>query len=140
MAARRTPSVLTALRSALRELEPSRLDAATVALAKRYARELDDAAVVSASLTKAMRELESLDPDLHDRFLSLATRIEETAVAASIGPKLLAALEQLQMTPRSRSAVAKGGGSGDGSGKRSALDELRDRRENRAKVVDPASS
>lgn len=136
MAARKTQSVLTALYESLRELEPGRLDAAAVALAKRYARELDDAAVVSASLTKALRELEAVDVDLHDRFLTLATRIEESVVAASIGPKLLAALEQLQMTPRSRSTVVRGGGSGDGGGKRSALDELRDRRASRAAAVD----
>lgn len=131
MTRRRTPSVLTALNAALSTTPPADQDAAAVALAKRYALELDDAAVISTRMTKALRRLhkaEDVDDDLFEQFEALAARIEETHVAALIGPKLLAALEQLNMTPASRKAVV--GGAAPPAGK-STLDELRERRENR---------
>lgn len=132
MTRRRVPSILTALTTALRKAPPDDQDAATVALAKRYALELDDAAVVSTAMTKALRQLSKaeVDVELFEKFEALAARIEEAHVAATIGPKLLAALEQLNMTPKARSAVTKGGGS---TGGRSALDELRERRAKRGK-------
>lgn len=131
MTRRRTPSVLAALDAALESAPPADQDTATVALAKRYALELDDAAVISTRMTKALRRLhkaEDVDDDLFEQFEALAARIEETHVAALIGPKLLAALEQLNMTPASRKAVV--GGAEPPAGK-STLDELRERRESR---------
>lgn len=123
-----------ALSTSLKAVQLRPEDQAARALAERYARDLDEAAVVSANLTKAMRDLLAIDPALHDRFLTLATRIEGTAVLAAIGPKLLAALEQLGMTPAARAAVTGktgvGGGKSDGAS-RSKLDELRTRRERR---------
>lgn len=140
MAVRQTPSVLTALDTALSAAEPADADAATVALAKRYAHELDDAAVVSTAMTKALRQLAraEVDTDLYDKFEGLAARIEAVHVAATVGPKLLAALEQLQLTPKARSAVVTGGGGGNAGP--SKLDELRSRRENRASAVDSTTS
>lgn len=117
--------IAPAVAETLRNLPQKPEDAAARRLAERYARDLDDAAVVSATVTKALRELLHLDVEgaveLHDRFLTLATRIEETAVLASIGPKLLAVLESLGATPRARALTAKGGGSGAGTGKLGAL-------------------
>ena len=138
MTRRRTPSVLTALNTALRAQPPANADAATVALAKRYALELDDSAVISKALAKALRKLEASDgpAELYDEIYTLATRIEEVHVAALVGPKLLAALEQLQMTPKARAGVIQGGG-GANAGK-SALDELRDRRSRRTSALDSA--
>jgi len=136
MSRRNTPSILTALNTAIRETTPPKSDAATVALAKRYAAELDGAAVVSTRMAKALRQLarSEVDVELYETFEALAARIEEVHVAATVGPKLLAALEQLQLTPAARRTVAQGGG-GASAGS-SALDQLRARRENRAQAVD----
>jgi hypothetical protein len=115
----------TAVRRAIRELEAVDLDRGTVELALTYAREIDAAELVHASLTKALRELADLDVDLHDRLLQLAVKVERTAILASLGPKLLAALEALELSPRSRAALVKGGARGHGP---SPLDDLRARR------------
>ena len=111
-----------------------------MALAKRYALELDDAAVVSKTVHKALEKLRKLDDgeDLFFELSALAVRIEEAHVAGLIGPKLLAALEQLQLTPKARTGVLQGGGPNVGS--KSKLDELRERRENRATSVDTPTS
>lgn len=139
--ARRTPSVLNALNKALRADRPADKDAAAVALAKRYALEIDDAAVIARTLAKTLRKVEQeVEPELYEELLALASRIEETHVAALVGPKLLAALEQLQLTPRARTGVLQGGGAQDATPGKSALDDLRARRANRATGVDPTSS
>lgn len=143
MTRRRTPSVLTALNAALRAQPADSADAATVALAKRYALELDDAAVISQALARTLRKLAKVKEadELYDEVFKLAARIEEVHVAATIGPKLLSALEQLNLTPKARSAVvAPPAGGGGASAGPSALDQLRARRANRTTVVDPASS
>ena len=139
MATRRTPSVLTALHTALRARTPSDADAATVALAKRYALELDDAATISRDVAKVLREiLQSGQDDLYDKLVVLAIRIEEVNVAATIGPKLLAALDQLQLTPKARSGVVQAGKTTSADPGRSALDELRGRRASRAAADKPS--
>jgi len=92
-------------------LSPVPADAGIVRLAERYARDIDEADLVTASLVKVLREVAELDVDVHDRLLPLAVRIERTTVLASLGPKLLAALEQLGATPAARSR--RGGGGGD---------------------------
>lgn len=133
--------MLTALHTALRARTPADADAATVALAKRYALELDDSATISRSLAKTLRKVAraGLDDELYDELLALTVRIEEVHVAAVVGPKLLAALEQLQLTPKARSGVLQGGGTPDADSGKSALDELRDRRKDRAAAVDAPS-
>jgi len=95
---------------------------------------------VSTRMAKALRQLarSEVDVELYETFEALAARIEEVHVAATVGPKLLAALEQLQLTPAARRTVAQGGG-GASAGS-SALDQLRARRENRTKTVDPSPS
>lgn len=140
-------SVLAALDAALKAAKPADVDAATVALARRYAAELDEAAVLSVRMTKALRKLNryveagEVSQELFEDFEGLASRIEETHVAGLIGPKLLAALEQLQLTPAARKAVVPpGGGGGDGTGSASALGQLRALGGNRAKAVDPSAS
>lgn len=131
-----TPSVLTALNAALRVSKPEGQDAATVALAKRYALELDEAVVISVKMTKALRRLadcDGVDAELFEQFEALAARIEATHVSATIGPKLLAALEQLHLTPKARIVVKGGGVPSAGP---SELDKLRARRQGRAAAVD----
>lgn len=128
----RTSSLVTALEAALKTVRIAPEDAAAVQLARLYARELDEARVVSTQLAAVMRDLHGLNPRLHDRFLKLAVRVEQTTVAATIGPKLLAVLEQLGMTPAGRASVLgqgthEGGGQGERA-PRSKLDELKERR------------
>lgn len=133
--------MLTALHTSLRARPPADADAAAVALAKRYALELDDSATIARSLAKTLRKVEraGLDYELYDELLALAVRIEEVHVAAVAGPKLLAVLEQLQLTPKARSGVLQGGGTPDADSGKSALDELRDRRKNRGAALDTPS-
>lgn len=125
---RRSPSVLNALHIALRAAPPGDQDAAAVALAKRYAHELDHVETISLAANKALRKLAKEDiPDgLFEEFEALAARVEEVHVAALIGPKLLTALTELQMTPAARRAVMT-----PPAGPKSKLDELRERRESR---------
>lgn len=139
---RRTPSILNALQTALKAVPPAACDAATVALAKRYALELDEADVISTAATKALRQLSRADieDDLFEKFEALAARIEEVHVAATIGPKLLAALEQLQLTPKARNAILTPGGGGGGDGGTTPLGHLRALGSNRAPAVDPSAS
>ncbi len=99
-------------------------DAAAVRLAERYAQDIDEATLVHATLTKVLREVAELDVDLYDRLLPLAVRIERTAVLASIGPKLLAALEQLGATVPVR-AKLKSGSMSHGESRLQALREAR---------------
>lgn len=132
--------MLTALNTALRARTPADADAAAVALAKRYALELDDSGTISRAMAKTLRKvLQSGQDELYDELLGLAVRIEEVHVAATVGPRLLAALEQLQLTPKARTGVLQGGDVPDADSGKSALDELRDRRKNRATAVDPSA-
>jgi hypothetical protein len=59
--------------------------------------------------------------------LVYARRIDEGGDPNKLGPPLLAVLESLQMTPRSRAATSKGG-AGHATRPRNPLDELRNRR------------
>jgi hypothetical protein len=56
------------------------------------------------------------------------------------GPLLLAVLESLGMTPKSRAAILGKGVSNDGSHTSNPLDELRRRREQRRARQDPAAA
>jgi hypothetical protein len=136
---RKTPSILTALNASLKVAEPDTKDQAAVALAKRYALKLDESAVISRAVARSLAKLARIEGcgDLHDELTALAVRIEETHVAAVVGPKLLAALTELQLTPAARRTVTQGGGGGNAGP--SALDQLRARRENRATSVDSTS-
>lgn len=51
----------------------------------------------------------------------------EEGALKDVGPKLLQALEALQMSPRAR-AIAKKGAAADGPARQSKMDELRERR------------
>lgn len=139
-----------ALDEALQGLQLQPEDGATVALARRYATDLDESAVVAAALAKALRQLRrEVDDELYDRFAALATRIEDTTVLGLLGPKLLAALTELGMTPRARAAVAGKGGAPNGADSAAHGDDckclpcMRRRRTNPrrdgASAVDPAA-
>ncbi len=109
------PSLTSALAGA--KLTPA--DQATRALAIRYAELLDDAAVAEkyARAGKACGDAiqiqsEHLSQTASDQLLNSWTRIEsalaEHTVASDLGPKLLAALQQLGMTPAARKDVVSG--------------------------------
>ena len=92
------------------------------------------------SVTAGLAELEPLDVRdraIADLALKYAAAIDDDEgwkdrlrdPLAELGPKLLAALTSLQMTPAARSAVVKGAKAD--APKRSPLDELRAKREAR---------
>lgn len=132
----------TVVRRALASIEdPSPKDQAAGALAVTYAKAIDEANVVAASLTKVLREVAELDQDTYDRLLPLAVRIERTHVLATLGPKLLATMDALLITPKARSALQKG--VKDAGKRRNPLNELRARRAARVDntpAVDPTTS
>src|SRR6266545_371031 len=80
---------------------------------------------------------------LAERYAAALDSAEDPEAALEkLGPKLLACLAELGMTPKARYAVVKGGPA-DGSTRRSALDELRAKRAaraNRAPTVDATTT
>ncbi|WP_433368390.1 terminase small subunit [Actinoplanes sp. CA-142083] len=119
-------SVRSAVEASLAESPPSPRDEATAQLALSYAGLIDEAAP-SAVLAKAIDVLEAHIPEENDKARDAWTRITvalaEHTVASDLGPKLLAALDALLLTPRSRAAGEKGGkANGQPSG--NPLDEL----------------
>lgn len=114
-----TLPVFWALESALAQLPAESVqprDRAAEALARRYARDIDDAHVISTTAAKVLRVLarENVDIEVYDRVAAIFDRIEQTAVLALLGPKLLLVLTELGMTPKSRADVThKGGARGD---------------------------
>ena len=114
--ATRPPSLARALTTALRSAPPAPRDAAAVALAKRYAGLIDEAAALADALAKVRPEDES---DVR-QLASLRARVDAHAVASDLGPKLLAALAALALTTSARAGTAKGG---DGGDVRSAADD-----------------
>jgi len=137
-----TLPVFWALESALGAMPVdtmSQRDRAATALARRFARDIDDAAVISTAADSVLRALarENVDFKLYDRVAALLGRIEATAVLGQLGPKLLVTLTELGMTPKSRADVThKGGARNDGgdAGK-SRLAELRAARVARLKAT-----
>jgi len=137
-----TLPVFWALESALGSLpagSAQQRDRAAEALARRFARDIDDAAVISTAADSVLRALarENIDFKLYDRVAAIFGRIEATAVLGLLGPKLLLTLTELGMTPKSRADVThKGGARNDGgdAGK-SRLAELRAARVARLKAT-----
>lgn len=98
---------------------------------------------LAESITKAVAGLELTAADQGAAALAVryAQELDAGGELDKVGPLLLAVLESLLMTPRSRAAAVKGGTGV--SPPRSPLDELRARREYRerdAETVDPAGS
>jgi hypothetical protein len=130
-------SITRALSAALRAAEADKRDVGAVALAKQYAALIDDASVLAKydkpldGLRYALDVLDRLEPlvgaDAHEDLKKITDALAAHSVASDLGPKLLATLTQLGMTPAgrgvrgdARATVAKG------------LDELRARRASRA--------
>ncbi|HMG43947.1 MAG TPA: hypothetical protein VK611_21620 [Acidimicrobiales bacterium] len=122
--------IARALAKALRAATVDDRDAATVALAKRLAALLDESAPRSAyeeHLLKVARAVASCDEpdDEVDRALrKIADALGRHSVASDLGPKYLATLTALGLTPAAR-GTKEGGQVVSGPSK---LDELRARR------------
>lgn len=119
-----------ALLEALRAATVDPRDGATVALAKRLATLLDEVAPLS-TYTEPLGHLERLvqaggDAEQERAFRRVRDALGEHSVASDLGPKYLATLTALGLTPAARGV--KGGGSGGSSGP-TKLDELRQRRQ-----------
>jgi hypothetical protein len=125
------PPMTWAVEASLAKLQADKAvmprDAAAEALARRYAHDIDEAAVVSTQAAKVLRELAGqLDHELYSRIAALFDRIESTAVLAQLGPKLLAVLAELGMTPRARADTTRKGGPGNvGTPSKSPIGKLR---------------
>lgn len=82
------------------ELRPE--DAALRTLAEEYARTIDRAAVIAAKAAAL-----PTDPDTEEELRKLRARVSAQVTMSDLGPKLLAALVELQATPKARAAAGK---------------------------------
>ena len=93
-----------------------RAPAAVLALA--YAEQIDEATHTSLGLAKALRTVEAavataVDADLAlhagalDAYHKVAAAVSAVTVASDLGPKLLAALDALLLTPKARAAAGR---------------------------------
>jgi hypothetical protein len=137
--AARPPSVSRALASATKATQLGPGDAATLALARHYAALIDRAADVARDADALLVAAAAEGGALAERVAKLRAEVDVRAVTSDVGPKMLAALAALGMTPAARAGVVKGGSDVRPG---SALDELRSRRARQrdAAAVDPASS
>lgn len=109
-------------------------DGGAVALARMYARLIDEAAAAAkyADAVEWLRhvvEHEIGDDRTARRHLkTIVTALAEHSVTSDLGPKLQTTLVELKLTPRAR-AQGKGAPDAPASPARSELDELRERRE-----------
>ena len=132
------PALEEALRAAQRE---PRL-AATVALARRYARLLDEAAA-DRKYRKPLKILQAMadhyqatvrltptdERALEEAVVLITTALGEHSVASDLGPKLLAALTALNMTLAASSKTDPRGASGDTGGEPSPAQAARAERD-----------
>lgn len=102
--ATRPPSITRALTAALKAAGQDPTDGAAVALARRYAAHLDRA----EQLAEELAGLRAEDDDQAKVLAALRARVDALTVAGDLGPKLLAALTALKLTPAARSAVVAG--------------------------------
>lgn len=119
--AARTPSITRAVNRALRDTQNLDRDAGAVALVRRYAYLIDEAQTLAAELSKLRTDDDDLVVTLH----RLRAKVDAQTVASDLGPKLLAALASLGMTPAARASSTKGGTPGVGNPAADALARLR---------------
>jgi hypothetical protein len=129
----RTSSYTAALRRALAAVDPAQVDAAAVALAYGYTRQLDNAAVAARYLQplKELRQAVAAAEHGAEALVKIETALSVHSVHSDLGPKLLATLDALGMTPKGRAAII-GKGAPTREPAASPLDELRARRAARA--------
>lgn len=125
---------------ALKHIPQDDRDVAARALVRKYAELIDQADDVEsawggafARLTKRLGEEQDLLQDLGTVARALRA-LSGLQAASDLGPKLLAALTALGMTPAGRPGTVKPeGGSQHGNAVANTLDDLRERRQRRAR-------
>lgn len=119
----------TAVAKSIREGQTAPADAGAVALIKRYAELMDQA----AELADEAGAIDPEDMDQARRLDRLSAKVSAQQVAIDLGPRLLAALTSLGLTLAGRTTTAKTDkGVPSASAIRSPVDELRARRAARA--------
>lgn len=83
-------------------------DAAAVAVAQAYARELDGASALAAKARKVLDRVPAGDADLLDQVQALKDALSARSALATFGPKLHALLDSLGATPGGRAKQGKG--------------------------------
>lgn len=97
-----------AVAASLRATPPQKQDAGVVALAKTYAALLDDAAALHAAAIIVLEEWDREDPIGRAHVQKLADALAARQAVNDLGPKLLAALQALNLTPAARGREIKG--------------------------------
>jgi hypothetical protein len=126
-----------ALREALREADPADMDKAAVQLARRYAGLLDNAAPASRyrvpleKLDQAVAAAELAGVEVGDALDKIRDALSAHSVASDLGPKYLAVLAQLGLTPGARGAST----APTPAQPKGPSDELRERREQRKRAA-----
>lgn len=127
--------------AALDSANGSSLDRATATLAVHYAELIDDAAP-AAKYAAALEWLAGVDvaPEDAKHVRAITTALARHSVASDLGPKLLATLDALGLTPKARSAVKKG--VSDDKPAANPLDELANARarKGRAESLDASAT
>lgn len=101
-------SVLDDVNVTVTALGVETIDAAAVALAKMYARQLDQAAVVRAQAERAFKSAErDGDEALMEQVTMLRTKLSERETVDRIGARLHALLVELQATPKARGGIKR---------------------------------
>ena len=84
-------------------LDPAEIDAAAVALAEMYARQLDLAAIVANRAEKAVRDANRTgDEALIEEMAALRAKLGERECVDRIGARFHALLAELKATPKAR--------------------------------------
>lgn len=96
--------------NAARSAKLGDLDGAALAVAAGYAELIDNAAPAAkydAALGWLAAGADQNSPDVDKHIRTITVALAQHSVASDLGPKLLAALESLQLTPRARAAAQK---------------------------------
>lgn len=96
-------SLSDALDATLAAIAPGEVDYAAAELARVYARQLDQAAIIRAAADKALRAAErDGDELLIEQVAALRAKLGERECVDRIGARFHALLESLQATPKAR--------------------------------------
>ncbi|SDU42483.1 terminase small subunit [Jiangella alkaliphila] len=129
MASRRlTPAddlLAPAIDETIAKLEPDDVDAGVVQLARRYAALVDDAREAAALADDLADRIDPEDFTTGQMVARLGAKVQAQTVLAELGPKLLAALEQLGATPAARAKLRGGGAPVAGPNRLAALRQAR---------------
>lgn len=96
-------SLVESLDITIAALDPVEIDAAAVELARVYARQLDQAAIIANRAEKAVREARKTGDDvLVEEMAALRAKLGEKECVDRIGARFHALLAELKATPKAR--------------------------------------